>query len=126
MRNEIESILKNRHTGDLNAIVDIVTGAIVKEIGLRLAMERSGISLNLLLAAYSFCGKHIALDKVQLVDMADPTSQNFLNGVLDYTSTQFLRNTSISKVLDKESHNSKSMVIFYTLILTNKIYLRIH
>lgn len=98
MRNEFKLILKDCYNGNLDSIIEIIIGAIIKEANLRISMERSGISLNLLLAVYSFCGKHIALDKIQIVDMHEDQNFSFIQ----------LENTSINK-----NENLNNLVTYY-------------
>ncbi|KAI1714701.1 hypothetical protein Ddc_11287 [Ditylenchus destructor] len=71
LRNEIKQILEPRFRGNIpvDSMVNILTEVVVKDQEFTRMMAESGVTMELLLAAYNFCGKYIALENMDLTDV---------------------------------------------------------
>ncbi|KAI1721926.1 hypothetical protein DdX_04215 [Ditylenchus destructor] len=71
LRKQIKQILEPRFRGNIpvDSIVNILTEAVVKDQEFTRMMAENGVTMELLLAAYNFCGKYIALESMDLTDV---------------------------------------------------------
>ncbi|KAI1714827.1 hypothetical protein DdX_08094 [Ditylenchus destructor] len=71
LRKLIKQILEPRFRGNIpvDSIVNILTEAVVKDQEFFRMMAENSVTMELLLAAYHFCGKYIALENMDLTDV---------------------------------------------------------